>query len=62
MERFFELHFLKVGDQTEFGMQTVIGVGHQRSIDVSALEELLGRLIAHRRAGASAAEPASAAA
>jgi len=48
MERFFEKHFLKVGDQTVFGLETRIAMARQRDLPVDAMETLKERLVAYR--------------
>ncbi len=48
VERFFKKHFLKVGDQTEHGLQTLIRLAAEHGTPSDAMGELLGRLRTHR--------------
>ncbi len=50
VESFFRKHFLKVGDQTEFGIRTLIDLAKAEQLSTDAIEELLERLLKVRGA------------
>ncbi len=54
MERFFEKHFGKVGDQTEQGIATLIRLAGDYGVDHSNMSELASRLVTARAGDAPA--------